>query len=147
MDENRKKVIKNDLDELMQKVIDSDCDANLKNLFVDTVGSMKILNDSIEDAHARLDNRKEEFSRMLKDFRKLSEEVSESTASQKEQTKVCKKMVDAMNNQIQVMYKSTRRTHLFIGILIAITMVSMFGAVKGATTASSIWNIVKVFIP
>ena len=147
MDLERKKFISEQLDDLGQMVEDSSCDCELKNLFLETVASLKTLNTNIELAHARLDTRKSEYNDILAEFKSLAQKVSESTASQKEQTDACKEMVNTMRRQIKEIQKNNRRQMAFTATVIALTLVSMFGAVKGATTASSIWNVIKVLIP
>lgn len=147
MDPERKKLIINQLDELGQMVEESSCDAELKNLFLETVESLKMLNTNIELAHSRLDTRKNEYKDILEEFKSLAQKVSESTASQKEQTDACKEMVNTMRRQIKEIQKNNKRQMAFTATVIALTLISMFGAVKGATTASSIWNVIKVLIP
>ena len=147
MDPARKKLIINQLDELGQMVEESSCDAELKNLFLETVESLKMLNTNIELAHSRLDTRKNEYKDILEEFKSLAQKVSESTASQKEQTDACKEMVNTMRRQIKEIQKNNKRQMAFTATVIALTLISMFGAVKGATTASSIWNVIKVLIP
>lgn len=147
MDENRKKHNSEQIDDLLQSVIDSDCDVELRNLFVAVATNLKTLNESIESAHHRLDSRKSEFADLMDEFRRLSKEVSESNALQKSQTEACKAMVEAIQMQIDMMTKSNKRQWLFTLFVSIITLVSCFGAMKGASTAASIWNIVKVFAP
>ena len=147
MDENRKKHNSEQIDDLLQSVIDSDCDVELRNLFVAVANNLKTLNESIESAHHRLDSRKSEFADLMVEFRRLSKEVSESNALQKSQTEACKAMVEAIQMQIDMMTKSYKRQWLFTLFVSIITLVSCFGAMKGASTAASIWNIVKVFAP
>lgn len=147
MDPERKKLIINQLDELGQMVEESSCDVELKNLFLETVESLKMLNTNIELAHSRLDTRKNEYKDILEEFKSLAQKVSESTASQKEQTDACKEMVNTMRRQIKEIQKNNKRQMAFTATVIALTLISMFGAVKGATTASSIWNVIKVLIP
>lgn len=147
MDSGRKKIINDQLEELAQMVEDSSCDADLKNLFLETVETMKILNENVELAHVRLDTRKSEYNDMLAEFKSLAKEVAESTASQKEQTDACKEMVLAMKKQLTVIQRNNRRMLTFAAAIIAITLISSFGAVKSATLASSIWNVIKVLIP
>lgn len=147
MDENRKKHNSEQIDDLLQSVIDSDCDVELRNLFVSVATNLKTLNESIESAHHRLDSRKSEFADLMDEFRRLSKEVSESNALQKSQTEACKAMVEAIQMQIDMMTKSNKRQWLFTLFVSIITLVSCFGAMKGASTAASIWNIVKVFAP
>lgn len=147
MDESRKRKNAEQIDDLMQKVLDSDCDVDLRNLFVSVANSLRMLNESIESAHHRLDSRKEEFEKLMDEFRILSSEVSKSNALQKNQTEACKAMVEAVQMQIDMMSKSNKRQWLFTLFVSIITLVSCFGAMKGASTAASIWNIVKVFAP
>ena len=147
MDADRKRRIEEQIDDLMQSVIDSDCDDDLRELFIMVSHSMKTLNDSIESAHHRLDNRKIEFEELLEEFRTLSKCVSESNIAQKQQTEACKKMLMTMDRQIESMHKSSNRQLIFTVIISSVTLVSMFDALKGASTAASIWNIVKVLVP
>ena len=116
-------------------------------MFLETVESLKMLNINIELAHSRLDTRKNEYKDVLEEFKSLAQKVSESTASQKEQTDACKEMVNTMRRQIKEIQKNNKRQMAFTATVIALTLISMFGAVKGATTASSIWNVIKVLIP
>lgn len=109
MDSGRKKIINDQLEELAQMVEDSSCDADLKNLFLETVETMKILNENVELAHVRLDTRKSEYNDMLAEFKSLAKEVAESTASQKEQTDACKEMVLATKKQLTVIQRNNRR--------------------------------------
>lgn len=147
MDAERRKKNEEMIDDLMQTVIDSDCDTELRNLFISVANALKTLNESIESAHYRLDTRKTEFKDLMEEFKKLAKEVSESNSLQKAQTDACKAMVDAIRQQVALMTRSNKRQWLFTAFVSAITLLSCFGALKGASTAASIWNIVKVFAP
>lgn len=147
MDMSRKIAINGQLDELAQNVLDSECDDTIKNLFSETVRAIRTVNDSCERAHERLDERKSEYQELLVEFKSLSAEVSKATLSQQEQTNACKKMALEMKRQVEVVNKAYKRQAVFSGCVIAITLMSLFGAVKGATTASSIWNVIKLLIP
>lgn len=138
---------KDTLDSLAQQVYDSECPLETKNLFINVVNSMHVLNESIEAAHGRLDKRKTEYEKILKEFKKVSEQVVKLTDSQVEQNKICMTLIESVRKEVEALNRAFRRQNLFTAIVIALTLISMFGAVKGATTASSIWNIVKVLIP
>lgn len=147
MDQDRILKNKQELDLLIQEVYDSECPIETKDLFMRVATSLKTLNDSIESAHFRLDKRKHEFEDIMNEFKILSQEVAKLTESQNESNKACTLLIKSMEKQVHELKKSYRRQNLYTLIVIAVTLVSMFGAVKGATTASSIWNIVKVLIP
>lgn len=135
------------LDDLIQQVYESECPSETKDLFMKVAASLQTLNDSIETAHSRLDKRKDEFQNIMDEFKTLSQEVAKLTESQNESNKACMTLIKSMDKQVAELKRSYKRQNLYTLIVIAVTLISMFGAVKGATTASSIWNIVKVLIP
>lgn len=135
------------LEDLLQDILDSECPEDTKNLFIEVGLSLKTINQSIESAHMRLDKRKDEFREIMQEFMTLSNDVKKLTNEQSENNKACLMLIKSMEKQVAELKKSYKRQNLYTVIVIAITLISMFGSVKGATTASSIWNIVKVLIP
>ena len=147
MDLNRKNAINEQIDNLSQNVLNSECDTAVKSLLSETVNVIRFVNENVEIAHGRLDDRKSEFAEILNEFKEIQISQKEQSDECRKMVEYCKKIVDSNKVQIAEIKRNSRRHTLFTAILIGLSIISMFGAVKGATVASSIWNVVKVFIP
>lgn len=147
MDIERTRKVGEEIDNLIQEVLDSSCDNELRNLFVMTACSLKDLYEDVEHAHKRLDARKKEYQDLLEQFKKLSEQIAECNSLQVEQTKACKALVECLQTQIDSMNRSVKHQRWFIMIVSVVTLGASYGTLKGLSMASSIWSAIKLFIP
>ena len=139
MDEQRRIKTMGRLDELRQEVLDLDADAPIKNALAHTVGVLDDLREDVENAHRRIDHRKEEHEEMMDKLTKLEQELKKSNRIQAE-------INSTITKQAEEADKVGRRRWIFMAILTVIMLANTFGSFKGASIASSIWNVIKVVV-
>ena len=139
MDENRTNKTKERLDELKQEVLDLDVDIPVKNVLSHTVGIIEDLREDVENAHHRIDRRKEEHNEMMEKLTKLEVELKKSNKIQAEINQTITKQASEAD-------KVGRRRWVFMVILTVVMLANTFGSFKGASIAASIWNVLKVVV-
>lgn len=139
MDAERTRKTRGRLDDLKQEIIELDADAGVKNAFIHTVGILEDLREDTENAHLRIDHRKEEHEEMMDKLTRLENELKKSNELQAE-------INGNLIKQNEEADKTGKRRWLFMVIITVVMLANTFGSFKGASIASSIWNALKVVI-
>lgn len=139
MDAERTRKTRGRLDDLKQEIIELDTDTGVKNAFIHTVGILEDLREDTENAHLRIDHRKEEHEEMMDKLTRLENELKKSNELQAE-------INGNLIKQNEEADKTGKRRWLFMVIITVVMLANTFGSFKGASIASSIWNALKVVI-
>ena len=139
MDAERTRKTRERLEDLKQEIIELDTDTGVKNAFIHTVGILEDLREDTENAHLRIDHRKEEHEEMMDKLTRLENELKKSNELQAE-------INGNLIKQNEEADKTGKRRWLFMVIITVVMLANTFGSFKGASIASSIWNALKVVI-
>ena len=153
MDNEAKKRFDTSMAAFEESVRKADMPMDIANCFLQSIDIIKDIHKDTEAAHMRIDHRKDEQKLMKKSLDSLSEKiavmsdkVSELTKSQNGLIKLFNSNIEIQNRQLEEQRKHSKRLTLYIIAISLVSLIGTFGSIKGATIASSIWNVISKII-
>ena len=153
MDEAGNKKFQEDISELEDGLYQAEDITGIRNCIIQHLQLTKTLHADIEAAHMRIDHRKDELKVIRKSLDALTEKmgvmsdkVTRLAETQEGLIKLFNKNITAMNRQMEEQKKNSKRISAFIVAISLISLIGTFGSIKGASIATSIWNVLSKLI-
>ena len=142
MDDDAKKKFSEDMDSFENAIRESTMDTGVKNGFIETISLMKRMHIDTQMAHLRIDHRKGELKKMQDNIEKLTSSVDKMSKRISDLITAQRGFVEIFHEQFENNRKQAKRVTAYVTAISVISLIGTFGSLKGASIASSIWNVI-----
>lgn len=140
---DRKDLIEERIDEIRQDLVDCDLSAEQKNRLMDLVNLVDLVDKEVNDAHYRINIRKNEYNDLIESMSELNKELSNLSGMLKEYASTSNKLIEEYSNKVTQIIHSDRKQNLFISISLMILSLSCATMFSGIPVLGKLWVLIQ----